>query len=174
MNVASSYPFVIAMIGTVGSGKSYVAERLSRALGASHLRTDDVRVRLRRHGQPMQKAIPLLQRQAETLLRQGKSVVLDSDFINPAKRRNLRRKAASFGAELYFIKIEVPEHVILARLRQKRYTSRDLFRNAEDAVRVHYIRRKFHDKPQRFSPDFTIDNAEPLEPQIEEIARKIK
>ncbi len=167
-------PFVIAMIGLVGSGKSYIAERLSHTLGASHLCTDDARVRLRRRGRPMHKAISLLRRRAEFLLRQGKSVILDSDFINPAKRRDLRRRATSFGARTYFIRVEAPERLILARLRKKRYTGRDLFRNAEHAVRVHHIRKKLHEKFGGFKPDFVIDNGRPLKPQIEKIAGEMR
>ena len=173
-HIKKGHPFVVAMIGAVGSGKSYVAARLSRALGAVHLRTDDVRVRLRRHGRPMHRAIPLLERRAEALLRHGKSIILDSDFINPIKRRDLQRKSVLFGAKLYFISIDAPERLILARLRKKRYTSRDLFRNAEHAVRTYHIRKKFHDKHQGFRPDFTVDNAKPLEPQIEEFVRHIR
>ncbi len=165
---------MIAMIGTIGSGKSYIAERLSRSLGAAHLRTDDVRVALRSRGQPMHQAIPLLERRAEALLRQGKSIILDSDFINPVKQRELRRKAVLFGAKVYFLGIETPERLVLARLREKRYTRRDLFRNAEHAVRVHHIRKKFHDQYRGFRPDFTIDNGKALEPQIKKIVGEIR
>ena len=173
-------PFVIAMIGPVGSGKSHVARILAQKLGAAHLRTDDVRVRLRRRGQPMQYAVSAMRHRAEALLRRGMPVILDSDFVNPQKRRELKRLLAPLGARSYFIEVGTPEPLILARLREKRYTADDLFPNAGEAIRVYHVRKKFRAKfkpavpsGRRFQPDFTVDNAKPLGPQIEMITTKI-
>ncbi len=170
-------PFVIAMIGPVGSGKSHTARILASKLGAAHLCTDDVRVQLRRRGQPIHRAIAIIERRAEALLKKGKPLVLDSDFVNPAKRRHLKKQVSQFGAKPYFVEVAAPEAVILARLRRKRYTSRDLFRSAGEAIRVYYMRKKFRGKLMRsrkiFSPDFTIDNSKPLGPQIGKIAEEI-
>lgn len=182
-----SRPFVIAMIGPVGSGKSHVARMLARTLGAVHLRTDDVRVRLRRRGQSMHHAVPAMRRRAEALLRRGVPVILDSDFVNPEKRRELEGLLAPLGARPYFIEIGTPEPLILARLREKRYTADDLFPNAGEAIRVYYVRKKFRAKFElagrppagragsggRFRPDFTVDNTKPLGPQIGRIAKRI-
>lgn len=171
---ASRQQFVIAFIGPVGSGKTYISLILAKALGAERINTDDIRVALRRKGLPESRAIPIAHRLQERLLRGGTSIILDHDVVNPVRRRELRERLAPFGARIYFIKVEAPEGLILARLRARRYTSRDLFRNAEHAVRVHYIRRKFHEKHGGFRPDFTIEDGKSLEPQIMKIVKEIK
>ncbi|MDP3727420.1 MAG: ATP-binding protein [bacterium] len=174
------HPFVIALIGPVGSGKSYVARILASKLGAVHLRTDDVRVTLRRRGQSMYDAVSVMRHRAEALLRRGMPVILDSDFVNPEKRRELERLLAPLGARLYFIEVDTPEPLILARLRENRYTADDFFPNAEEAIRVYYVRKKFRAKFEstltlggRFKPDFTVDNTEPLGPQIGKIVKEV-
>lgn len=175
------------MIGPVGSGKSYVARMLTRKLGARVIQTDDIRVALRRKGQPESRAIPIAHRLQERFLSQGRSLVLDHDVVNPARRRELQERLSPFGAKVWFIKIEAPEGLILARLREKRYTADDLFPDADEAIRVYHIRKKFRakfepaDRPpagragsgRRFKPDLTVDNSKPLEPQIDRIARQI-
>ena len=171
---ASRQQFVIAFIGPVGSGKTYISLILAKALGAERINTDDIRVALRRKGLPESRAIPIAHRLQERLLRGGTSIILDHDAVNPARRRELRERLAPSGARIYFLKVEAPERLILARLRRKRYTGRDLFRNAEEAIRVYHVRKKFHDQPQSFTPDFTIDNAKPLTSQIARIAKRIQ
>lgn len=99
------------------------------------------------------------------------------------RRRELRGRLRPFGARIYFMEIVTPERLILARLKRKRYTRADLFRNADEAIRVYYfrkaLRKKFLAKPtrrsgRRFTPDFTIDNAKPLGPQIRSVVKVIR
>lgn len=166
--------FVIAMIGPVGAGKTFIGRLLARRLGARVIRTDDIRVALRRRGEPEERAIAKAHRLQEHLLARGASLVLDHDVVNPVRRRELRERLRPFGVKLYFIKIGAPEHIILARLKRKRYTGRDLFKNAEEAIRVYRFRKKFHDRPQKFSPDFTIDSTKPLGRQITKVVEEIE
>lgn len=166
-------PFVIALIGPVGSGKTYVAEILARRLGARHINTDAIRVALRKRGQSESHAIAIAHRLQRGLIGTGKSLVLDHDIVNPVRRRELRERLRRFGARIYFLRIQTPERLILARLRRKRYTSRDLFRNADEAIRVYHFRKKFHARRRRFRPDFTINNARPLGLQLSQIIKTI-
>lgn len=166
--------FVIAMIGPVGSGKTHIAKMLARQLGARRLNTDAVRVALRRKHESESQAIAISHRRQERLLARGHSLILDYDHVNPARRGELQERLRPFEARAYFVRIETPERLILARLKRKRYTGRDLFKDAEEAIRIYHMRKRFHERPQRFSPDFAIDNTKPIEPQIEKIAETIK
>lgn len=169
-------PFIIALIGQVGSGKTHIARLLAEKLDAAHVNTDAIRVTLRRRGEPMSRAIALAHRLQERLLRQGKSLILDHDMVNPMRRRELRTRLRPCGAHIYFMQIVTPERLILARLRRKRYTRADLFRNPAEAIRVYYFRKAFRKKflAKSFTPDFVIDNSEPLGPQISEIVEAIR
>ena len=166
-------PFIIALIGVVGAGKTHIARLLAHRLGAVRITTDDIRVQLRRHGKSLDSAPEITRERSDVLLRRGRSLILDFDAVNPLRRQELRRRARHFGARLYCIAVQAPQRLILARLRQKRYTPSDLFRDAAEATRAYFIRKKFRKKFRRFPPSFTIDNSQPLEPQINQVVREI-
>ena len=68
---------LIAFIGPVGSGKTHVARSIAQKLKAVHIRTDDIRVALRREGKSYSSAPALANRMRREALAQGKSVVSD-------------------------------------------------------------------------------------------------
>lgn len=88
------------------------------------------------------------------------------------------KMAENARARFILIKINTPEKLILKRLRKKKYTAGELFKNAEGAIRVYFIRKKLREKLRRKSlkirPDFVINNARPLAPQIEKIIQKLR
>ena len=165
---------LICLIGPVGSGKSYVAARLARALGAVHVRTDEFRVALRKEEKSFSVAPRLASRARDRALAEGKSVIMDFDAILPRRQKECRAVARKYGVPCYFVRIETPENVILRRARRHRYTSHDFFRNADDLIRIYYIRRKLHEKELQTKADFVIHNAKPLMPQIRGVVKKIK
>lgn len=173
MTSTEKRPFIIALVGVVGSGKTHVARILAKRLQAVRITTDDIRVGLRKRRTSYHQAPNITARRAERLLRNGTSVILDFDAVNPARRRELRRRAGRLGARIYIISIKTPERLILARLRRKRYTPGDLFENAAEAIRVYFMRKKFRKKFPRFTPNLTIDNSRPLEPQIARIVNTV-
>lgn len=165
---------LICLIGPVGSGKSYVAARLARALGAVHVRTDEFRVALRKEGKSFSVAPRLASHAQDKALAKGKSVIMDFDAVLPRRQKECRAVGQKYGVPCYFVRVETPENVIVQRARKHRYTSRDFFRNADELLRVYYIRRKLHQKELQTKADFVIHNARPLAPQIRAIAKKIK
>ncbi len=70
----------------------------------------------------------------------------------------------------------LPLRLILARLRKKRYTGHDLFRNSAEAIRAYRIRTAFRKRfhGERLAHDFSVDNHKPLNPQINRIIKRIK
>lgn len=173
----SEKKFLISFIGPVGSGKTHVARMLVKLLKAVHVCTDDIRMRLRKDGKPFTRA-PLM---ANQLLRHalgaGKSVIADFDAVRPERRQSLKNFVKRFGARLILIKIVTPEKLLLQRLKKKCYTKNELFRDASHAVQVYFIRKKFHERMRRrnknLRPDFIINNAKPLAPQIKKIVKKL-
>lgn len=122
----------------------------------------------------MEHAPRITERRARQWLQKGTSVVLDFDAVNPKRTVEFGALAREFGAQLYLIRIEVPRELIVARLKQKRYTSRDLFRDAGEAIRVHFERTKVRKQFRSPQPDFVINNAVSLGPQVEHVVRRIK
>lgn len=174
--MANKKKFLIAFIGPVGSGKTYIARILARKLGAVHVRADDIRVVLRRRGKAA--SISVVRRvglgKMERGLRNGKSVISDFDAVLTKRRRELARFAKRFGARAVFIQVKTPEDIVLKRLRRHRYGKNDLFSSAKEAIRIYFIRRKLHRKPLRPKPDFVINNARPLEPQLRRVVKRLR
>ena len=166
-------PLLIALMGPVGSGKSYIAKILAKKLHAIHIRTDDIRVKLREQGKAYTAARRIAASVRDQALGRGKSVIADFDAVLPRRQRELASIAKKYGASFFLLVINTPEKIILARLRKKRYTKKELFKNAKEAIRVYFIRKKLHEKGLRATPDFAINNDKPLEPQIERILKKI-
>lgn len=166
--------FLIAMVGPVGSGKSFIANILSNKLKAAHIRTDDIRVELRRQGRSYSRAYTIARYRAKTVLEKKKSVISDFDAVLPGRRQELKKIARNYGAKFILIHIKTPEKIILKRLRAHKYASRDLFKNSQEAIRVYFSRKKFHTRQLKIHPDFVINNARPLEPQIQKIVKKLK
>ena len=166
-------PFLLALMGPVGSGKSYIAKILAKKLHAIHIRTDDIRVQLRGQGKTYDAAPRIAAELREQALSSGKSVIADFDAVFPRRQRELAAAAKKHRALLFLIAVNTPEKIILARLRNKRYTKKELFQNAGEAICVYFIRKQLREKGLRATQDFAINNGKPLEPQIERIIKQL-
>lgn len=167
-------PFLIALTAPVGSGKSYVARILAKKLKVVHIRSDDIRVALRAEGKSYAAVPRIAAALRDEALSRGKSVIDDFDAVLPRRQRELRRAAKKYGARFFLIRIRTPETLILERLRKKRYTKKDLFTNAEEAMRVYFIRKRLHEKTPRAIADFTINNGKPLGSQIQKMVKALQ
>lgn len=168
--------FIIAMIGPVGSGKTYVARILAKRLGALRLTTDDIRRRLARRGQPIARAIAISNRRSEGVLKRGRSIILDFDAVHAKRQEELKALAERYGARIFFIRVKAPEATILKRLRAQHYPIPGVFNSVQHALLAYFHRRRFHQRKLHCRPLFVIDNSgsQPLEPQIARIVKHVK
>ncbi len=127
--------FLVALMGLMGAGKSFLAERLGRALGWPVLASDPTRKRLfgvapreRREdswGQglygPAQTEATYreLLRGARARLAQGGSVVLDASFAADRWRREALALARETGARPLFVELVAAPEVLAARLNRR-------------------------------------------------------
>ncbi len=117
--------------GSLGVGKSTVARGLAGALGATWLRTDEVR-KAGGHAQPP-KYEPVAQDavyrdlldQAEALLTHGESVVLDATWSMERRRAWARDLAVRTRSELTSIRLTAPLDVACKRLEIRGAVSDD-------------------------------------------------
>lgn len=116
-------PIVIGMVGLVGSGKSSVADELSKTIGATLVKGDDIRVELRRQGERFDRARAIAEHAVKEIVDNGGNAILDSDFVDSRKRASLRAKAQSMGAHLMFIRTTCDVDVAVGRICSATYRS---------------------------------------------------
>jgi aminoglycoside phosphotransferase family enzyme/predicted kinase len=138
IDLATSYlveperPTLFLVGGLAGTGKSVLARRLARALGAQLASSDVVRKELA--GVPVERRRPVpfgegiygqeltvatyeaLLARADQELSAGRSVVLDATFLDHAWRERARRLAVSRSAGVVLIECRCPPDVVYQRL----------------------------------------------------------
>lgn len=105
-------PILYLMIGYPGAGKTTVAHIIQEATGAVHLWSDIERHKM--FGRPThseEESVKLydeLNRRAEELLADGKSVIFDTNFNFREDRRRLHEIADRQGAETVVLWVTLP------------------------------------------------------------------
>jgi len=123
---------VIVMVGLSGSGKSYVASRLSQKLGYKLLRSDEIRKKLAGlkptqsaksdfgkgiYTEKMtQKVYKTMVEEAKKVISQGGKVILDATFLKRWQRELVLRNFPS----AVFIWVYAPEEEIVKRLKNRK------------------------------------------------------
>ncbi|MFH0821774.1 MAG: AAA family ATPase [Pseudomonadota bacterium] len=137
----SPLPALILMCGLSGTGKSYLAGKLSRRLGAEVIRSDEVRKtlhgvdplqhRLDKYGQGIYRATATEETYAEMLsiacklLEKGKTIILDASFMLRRHRRAAFAAALKYGVPLRLVRCSCPEDVTRTRLDSRSTTGTD-------------------------------------------------
>lgn len=132
---AAPSPVLIITCGLMGSGKSFLAERLGKRLGIEPLRSDVVRKeiyglspgehQLDKYGEGFytsgasEKTYKDLLTRAEGSLRRGESVIVDASFARHSDRSNALELAVKVGARFRVLCCSAPDQVIKRRLTER-------------------------------------------------------
>lgn len=114
-------PFVIGIIGLIGSGKTTVAKLLTKKLaGTALVKSDSARFLLKEAGLEWGENVrEVLFNTAQWLLRNDYSVIFDRDFIEEKKRKNTQKLVDELGAKFYIIRIKPNKDLSLKHLQKK-------------------------------------------------------
>jgi predicted kinase len=118
---------LLLVAGVPGSGKTYFADRLARAIGAVHCNTDSVRTELGLRGRydlaTKQRVYEALLDRARTALLAGQTVIVDATFHRADRRQAYYELAEELSIPLKIVEIRVEEAIALARVSQSRSDS---------------------------------------------------
>jgi predicted kinase len=153
-------PVMVVMVGTPGTGKSFLARLLAPELGAGLVQTDVVRKRRFREPKytPAESAVTymLAHKQARRMLAERQSVIFDATNLIEHNRRQLYRIAEEAGAGLLIVWTYAPDHVVRERM-QARAQRRDPLDVSDADLRVHALMRERVDPIPR--PHFVVNTA---------------
>ncbi|HET9014935.1 MAG TPA: AAA family ATPase [Thermomicrobiaceae bacterium] len=141
IDLATSYmveparPTLFLVGGLSGTGKSVIARRLARALGASHVSSDVVRKALAGRApeshepaafgagiysrESTERTYEVLLERAREALGAGRSIVLDATFLDPRWREEAARSAGLAGADMLLVECRCAPEVVQARLARR-------------------------------------------------------
>ena len=118
---------IILIIGLPGSGKSYFARHLSRHLNFRYIGSDQTRKEMEVMGQygpkDKEEVYEQMKFQAETVIREGKDLVLDATFYKKSIRDPFASLAQQQQVPWALIWVEAGEGLIRKRLSKKREDS---------------------------------------------------
>ena len=139
---AGSGPAVIAVMGSVGVGKSTQAQALSSALGWEVISSDQVRKEeagraLYERGtaadrarlyteEKTQQTYEALQDYARTRASKGKGTILDATYSKEKHREELRRELQREGIPHCFVELKAPEETVQERLEERVHAARQV------------------------------------------------
>jgi predicted kinase len=130
--VVLTKPILICLYGFPGSGKTYVAHKLTESVQIAHVSADRIRAELfqtpRYDTQENAVISHLMSYMTEEFLNSGVSVIYDAGVPRIAQRRRLRELARHFKAELLLIWLQIDAQSAFARTQNRdRRTSIDKF-----------------------------------------------
>jgi aminoglycoside phosphotransferase family enzyme/predicted kinase len=128
-------PTLLLVGGIMGTGKSTIARSLHHHLGWSLSSSDIIRKQLANldTAKPQtdefgmgiynpawtKQTYATLEREALTMLQQGRSAILDATFIRRGDRQQIAATAIEHGANVVFVECTCPRDITLTRLAQR-------------------------------------------------------
>ncbi len=129
-------PFIIALSGFTGTGKSFIANMLRSKIDCVVLRSDVIRkelsgIELNQHvyedfekgiysEEMTEKVYSEIFKRVKEYLKEFKNVVIDASFLDKSKRDKLREIAREFNVRLLILWVKAPENLIRERLEKRK------------------------------------------------------
>jgi uncharacterized protein len=184
---ARSKPALFITVGLVGSGKSTLAQLLAKRLGLTVISSDIVRKQIasipatEHHFNEMETGIysedftrltyDRLYFEAEKILKQGDSVILDASFIKASERGRALELALKLQADFFILECRLDEASTRQRLA-KRLKNRSVSDGRWEIYEPQ--KKKFDPVTEVDLPGyFLFDSALPLEEQIDKVIGRI-
>jgi predicted kinase len=164
---------LILICGLPATGKSTVARRLAKALGAEVLRTDIVRRDLIKNPVYTEEEKDLIYKAgfliADYLIKNDIIVIIDGTFYKDKHRKQAQEIAKKRGKRFFLIETQCPEDVVLKRLEARRKN----LRSPSDADKEVYF--KIKNLFEEIKEDhIVIDTGWNIKDSIKEVIEKIK
>ncbi len=143
-------PTIYAMIGLPQTGKSQIADSFGEAVGAVVIEINKLRAYL--HHKKVKNFSFFNEAEfymATVALYNGHSVVMDSDYASPIKRRALEVFASENNADVQYLRVECSKEVWRKRINSKEYCFPPLYYDAvvgDMKVSDHPFVGEFHQK----------------------------
>ncbi|MEK7121600.1 MAG: ATP-binding protein [Patescibacteria group bacterium] len=182
-------PFVVAMIGLIGSGRTMVAKMFVEKLkGAVLIKSDSARYLLKEADLPWGDNVrQILKGVATDLLNREYGVVFDGNATDEEDRKNISDMANQNGAEVFYIRINIDSEIAKERKRT-RYedpswvssfddfrvnTTDKMLKNIDERAELHQ-KLKSSEIPNLLGEVNNDGSLEELKKQVEELVPKIK
>lgn len=140
-------PVVVSLVGVSGVGNSTIAGELRRHVGWHIIEKNKIRIMLREKGPGFtpRNTNEIAYAMLGKILKSGGNTILDSDFVERAKRKKLERFTRRFQGKILYLHLFCDEDITLERILHSRYDSKtNIFKNATVAVREHMRRLPRH------------------------------
>lgn len=164
---------LILITGLPATGKSTVARRLARELGAEILRTDIVRKDLLKTATYSEDEKELVYRAvfmlADYLIKNDVNVIIDGTFYKYNLRKNAKKIAKKRGKRFFLIETRCPEDIVLKRLDERKKN----LRSPSDADEAVYYKVKKAFEPIK-EDHLLIDTGWNIKDAVKELVGQIK
>jgi predicted kinase len=181
-------PFVVAMIGLPGSGRTTAAKMLTeRLIGSVLLSSNSVRFLLKEAGMSWGENVrQILKYAGQKLLADGYGVIFDGNAADEEDRRNIQEIASSSDVKVSYVRINIAPEVAKAREREKYdnpswissfedfrvNTTEKILANIDERAELHR-QLKSSDIPALVGEIDNNGSLDGLEKQVNELAKKI-
>lgn len=182
-------PFIVAILGLIGSGRTTVAKIFIKGLqGAVLIKSDSARYLLKETGLPWGENVrQILKDVAIDLLGQGYGVVFDGNAADEEDKKNISEIADQTGAKVFYVRINIDSEIARERKRA-RYgdplwissfddfrvnTTEKILKNLDERIELHR-NLKSSDIPNLLGEVNNNSSLEELNKQVEELVSKIQ
>ena len=162
---------LIMICGLPGTGKSTLAKAVAEKIGAVHISSDTVRMKLLKERtyseEEKEKIYDLMLKEAENLLKEGKTIVLDATFYKKKLRELVKGIAEKAESKFFIVECITEENLLKERIFSRKKEETESETDFE-------IYKKVKAQFEPIEEDhIAVDTSLPLEKQVELVEQYI-